>query len=364
MTDTPPAPRAGRLQPLDALRGIAAFSVLFWHYGGNFGAHPINRVLMPFYRSGGFAVAFFFILSGYVLMHVYGREPRRRHLLANIGMRAARFFPLQWATLLLVAALQAVIIARVGHAFIYPNNDAWHFLLNILLLQQSGLQTGYSFNGPSWSISVEIWTNIALFALLWRNPRPTAMLWLLTFVPMVVLLHSGGDILYASTPTPLDRLLIYGTACFFGGALLYRYLPPPAGTRQRADLLFFTTAALALLGMAVRPQYPWLRVDLFLTLFAGPVLIYCAQAGPWARRLLMLGPLQFLGRISFSLYMMHFSVLCLLWLLAQWIEVNFASRTVLILYCLAAVGVGDLTSRLVEWPLYRALTRRMRASAG
>ena len=356
----PPADRQGRLQPLDALRGIAAFSVLFWHYGGDFDAHPMNRLLMAFYRSGGFAVAFFFILSGYVLMHVYGQERRRRHLLVNVGMRAARFGPLQWATLLLVAGLQAVIVPRLGHAFIYPNNDGWHFLLNLLLLQQTGLQTGYSFNGPSWSISVEIWTNIGLFVLLWHTARPRLALWLLLVVPMIVLIRAGGDILYASTPTPLDRLLIYGAACFYGGALLYLYLPPPGRTYRFADPLFFGTAALALLGMALRAQIPWARVDLFLTLFAGPALIYCSQCGPWARRFLMLAPLQFLGRISFSLYMMHFSVLCVLWLLAQVVEVNFASRSVLILYCLAAVGVGDLTSRWVEWPCYRALAGRLR----
>lgn len=356
--------RAQRLFPLDALRGIAAFSVLFWHYGGAFGTNPLARLLMPFYHSGGFAVAFFFVLSGYVLMHVYGQPQRRAHLGANVWMRMARFLPLQWGTLLLVAGLQLVIVARTGHPFIYTFNDWWDFLLNLFLLQQSGLQPGFSFNAPSWSISVEIWTNILLFVLLWYQARPRLLLWLLLLVPLASLLWAGGDILYSSTPTPLDRLLIYGTACFFGGALLYLYLPPPRRTYRWADPLFFGTAALALLAMAMRPAWPWARVDLFLTLVAAPALIYASQAGLWARRFLGLRSLQFLGRISFSLYMMHFSVLCVLWLIAQAVHVNFASPWVLVGFCAAAVGVGDVTSRWVEWPCYRGLTRRTRATLG
>ncbi len=352
--------QSGRLHALDALRGMAAFSVLFWHYSGDFGTRPLAWLLVPFYHSGGFAVAFFFVLSGYVLMHVYGQPQRRGHLTANIWMRMARFLPLQWGTVLLVAALQQVIIARTGHSFVYSFNDWWDFFLNLLLLQQSGLQRGFSFNAPSWSISVEIWTNILLFALLWWRARPRLLLWLLLVVPLATLLWVGGDILYSSTPTPLDRLLIYGTACFFGGALLYLYLPPPRRTYCWADLLFFGTAALALLGMALRPAWPHARVDLFLTLLAAPTLIYASQAGPWARRFLGVRPLQFLGRISFSRYMMHFSVLCLFWLAAQAVHIDFTSPLVLVGFCAAAVWVGDLTSRWVEWPCYRALTRHTR----
>jgi hypothetical protein len=55
------ANQISRLASLDTLRGIAALSVLFWHYRTGFdGNMPLYPVFAPFYQSGGVAVPFFF----------------------------------------------------------------------------------------------------------------------------------------------------------------------------------------------------------------------------------------------------------------------------------------------------------------
>ena len=115
----------------------------------------MQDLLAPFYRSGGYAVIFFFLLSGYVLSHAYLAPQRRSAFARNLFARFARMAPLHYATMILVGAIQVWFVAREGMPFVYQFNDGWNFVLNVLFLQQSGLQTGYSFNGPSWSISVE-----------------------------------------------------------------------------------------------------------------------------------------------------------------------------------------------------------------
>ena len=62
---------------------------MIWHYGTGFGAMPLQDLLAPFYRSGGYAVVFFFLLSGYVLSHVY-LAPQRRPALARTCSRVSR----------------------------------------------------------------------------------------------------------------------------------------------------------------------------------------------------------------------------------------------------------------------------------
>jgi peptidoglycan/LPS O-acetylase OafA/YrhL len=69
---------------------------------------------------------------------------------------------------------------------VYPFNDAWHALLNVFLAPAWGLEQGWSFNGPAWSISVEVLLYAGFF-LLWRySPAPLLLSALLIAVSLWV----------------------------------------------------------------------------------------------------------------------------------------------------------------------------------
>ncbi|WP_051236118.1 acyltransferase family protein [Ottowia thiooxydans] len=151
---------------MDFLRGIAALAVLVWHYQHFFypqaGTHLEDRSVQPFYSTlrwlydyGGHGVQFFWILSGFVFFHAYkGREQLSlRDFAVN---RFSRLYPLHLATLLLVAVLQFVSAKLLGYFQIYPINDLYHFVLNLFMVSHWGLQKGWAFNAPIWSVSVEI----------------------------------------------------------------------------------------------------------------------------------------------------------------------------------------------------------------
>ena len=153
-------------QLLDLLRGFAAISVLFWHYqhfyyqtipGGltySQQNQPFFNELRILYSQGGRAVQVFWVISGFVLMHTYLSSKRKtRDFFVS---RIARLYPLHLITLIFVSVLQLISMKIFGHFQIYSINDFKHFLLNILFIPKIGLENGYSFNAPFWSVSVEL----------------------------------------------------------------------------------------------------------------------------------------------------------------------------------------------------------------
>ena len=106
------------LYSLDVARGIAALSVVLWHWshfrdGGGLGVEnasnegPLYGLFFLFYERGALAVDFFFSLSGFVFFWLY----RDRLLRGEVGgwdfflLRFSRLYPLHLLTLLVTAGL-------------------------------------------------------------------------------------------------------------------------------------------------------------------------------------------------------------------------------------------------------------------
>lgn len=153
---------------VDLARGLAASAILFWHYKQFYYLMPgvqmlsaAQNVTQPGYGAlwllydyGHYAVQFFWLISGFVFAAVYiGSGVKLRSFAVN---RFARLYPLHFLTLLVLAGLQALSSNLTGQFQIYEYNDVYHFILNVFLASSWGLQKGYSFNGPIWSVSVEV----------------------------------------------------------------------------------------------------------------------------------------------------------------------------------------------------------------
>ena len=80
--------------------------------------------------------------------------------------RFSRLYPLHLITLVTVAILQLANLRILGSYKIYEVNDLKHFVLNVFFVQSWGFADGYSFNAPTWSVSVEIAVYILFFILL------------------------------------------------------------------------------------------------------------------------------------------------------------------------------------------------------
>ncbi|PZO09118.1 MAG: acyltransferase [Alphaproteobacteria bacterium] len=153
-----------RLPALTSIRFWLALGVVLFHYQlnivseGGTGLALIERARL--------AVDFFFILSGFVLAHVYGRKVRdggyshRRFLIA----RLARIYPAHIAMLAFMAALAGVAVV-LGQPFDAESYSVTGFLSALALTHAWFAATvPNEWNGPSWSLSGE-WAAYLAFPL-------------------------------------------------------------------------------------------------------------------------------------------------------------------------------------------------------
>jgi peptidoglycan/LPS O-acetylase OafA/YrhL len=169
----------GRFHSLDVLRGLAALAVIHTHWFVFFAGaqgdeapdaerYPFYRVLEPLYTQGWRAVDLFFCLSGFIFWWLYAERIAARKMGARSFalLRFSRLYPLHLATLLFVAAAQWFFHSTYGYFLAVPINDAYHFVVNLFLVSGLGFfERGSSFNGPAWTISVEVFCYVVFYVV-------------------------------------------------------------------------------------------------------------------------------------------------------------------------------------------------------
>lgn len=294
---------ADRLYTLDTLRGIAALSVVFWHWqhffyvgdtpsGFDPTRQPFYSALAPLYHQGGLAVQLFFSISGFVFFWLFsagiatGKVKSRRFALD----RFSRLYPLHLATFALVAVLQVAYLAQHSSYFIYQFNDGYHALLNLLLAPAWGLEQGWSFNAPIWSVSVEVLLYATFFLVClagrWR--------WLLAVIACGV-----GLMLY-----PQSYKVGSGLLCFFLGGIAYGLLEQ---LRHRAGsgaaLVVSTTTALAAWAYQVVVADAANSYLIMCLCFPATLAMLAAAGLHWPG---LWRSTAWVGDISYASYLLHF----------------------------------------------------------
>lgn len=295
-----------RVPALTGLRGIAALAVVFLHYSSYLlpdTGQAIDAVTGAV-RRGYLWVDLFFLLSGFVLAHVYAEEfrpgPSKTSYAAYARSRFARIYPLHLVTLAVIAVLEASTHPAVRESFQVVRTKT-ALALNLVMLQSVGLDQNTSWNYPAWSLSAEWLTYLAL--PFWI---PAA----LRLAPRTLGLGSlaGLGVLYGIERLfrgHLDVAGIYGVArCMIEagcGVLVWRVYRSGAARSIASHPL---SLALAFAGLAVL-LHGWMLPDAAaLPLHAALVLCAASAQGTWLR-LLDAAALQRLGRVSFALYMVH-----------------------------------------------------------
>jgi peptidoglycan/LPS O-acetylase OafA/YrhL len=282
---------------IDALRGIAALTVLIYHYKNFFNVTAENteflsqindtslfRALSPVLDHGMLAVMLFWIISGFVFMHVYAERRVNisgRHYAVH---RFSRLYPLHFATLMIVAALQLISLHAFGSEQIFANQDAKHFALQIVMASNWGFEDGLSYNGPIWSVSAEVAIYGAFFAFL-KFVRPTLLSTGLAMTGFAALFFSTGS------------LIAFCGLYFFAGTLCYGLFRLGS---ERAPVLGIMTA-LIVAGAAVLIPGP--QTIALIGGFGGlmTALAFLERAAPR----LPFAFLQPLGDLSYSVYLLH-----------------------------------------------------------
>lgn len=294
---------------LDSLRGIAATLVMLFH---------VNWV-WPFYhvsliRNGFLLVDFFFVLSGFVmaenyLLKIYGGADFK----SFIKKRFFRLYPLHFTLLIIFVIIEVAKFfadKRFGSHFdaFAPPNDFKNLIASIVLMQGFGFNNVEPFNAPSWSISTEFYTYIifgAFCILISKKNTLRIALWGL----IIVLLSISTISLFHQLPlvNALFDLIrtVYG---FFLGVITWIIFKQTQKLvfHKNLNLAFFGISFIAFIYCLASPPacypalFPLLSSLLVLSILFNDSVSYF--------NILETKFLKLLGRLSYSIYMVHFLI--------------------------------------------------------
>lgn len=336
------------LPQLDALRGLAACGVAFFSHfnilSGKSGG-PLAGVpgLSWLYVYGHTLVDLFFVLSGFVICHVYLSRDEGLQLPGwrrFFGARIARIYPLHLATLCLTAALFAIpVVWEMKSNLPY---DVWHFVLNLLLLQRSGLESYHSFNLSAWSLTAEFIAYILFFLAIRIRARRSSVF--AAFILMAVAAYGAGI---------LNIYVTRGIVGFFSGCLLWWYWPHVRKIQPA------TLVVVLLVGWILAFQFMQRGFSVYMIagLLIWPALVALAFE-PRAGRILSQRWLLWLGDLSFGIYLLHFPVYLLRAVIlgpdplppSTWLAANLVSIAIVL-------AAAHVTYRWFELPSRTAVRR-------
>lgn len=281
---------------LESWRGIAAIAIVIFHSPFRNGAGSDFLDNLPLF------VDFFFVLSGFVMTYAYGQTIANGMGLGRFSLlRLGRLLPLHM-TLMFGWLVLVLAGAQIGHSGL---DDVRHqpdtFLINLALLNSFGLTNSLSWNYPSWSIGSELVAYFSFFLVVRAFGR--------RLTPAVALALSALAYLalaVASDET-LRRTYDFGFLRCIGGfylgvAVFLLHKKSKALPRSGTGSEVVALAIVALL-LSVPVETAWQELFLFVA-FAFMVHVFASSNGLVAR-LLNTAPLRYLGRISYSLYLVH-----------------------------------------------------------
>ena len=297
------------LSNLTPLRGIAAIWVVVFHFSEivtKFVSTDTSLIL----TKGYLMVDLFFILSGFIMTHVYQKSFQagvktgnfRQFLVARFG----RIYPLHFFTLLVMVlfAFKAGIKS--------PVQDPAAISTNLLLIHSFGIHKIFTWNVPSWSISAEWWAYMVfpfLIVLMYRKKVLTmvllglfiilAYLGIMFWFPRVNFFDPGTPVRHNLDVT-FDYGYLRGMAGFISGILLYK-LYESGWLRQvfRKDI----TAVLVMLAAILSMHFG--ANDVFTVIFFAAIVFSFALNDEKLHKACNNGIAQYIGKISYSIYMVQ-----------------------------------------------------------
>jgi peptidoglycan/LPS O-acetylase OafA/YrhL len=281
-----------KLSSIQILRGFAAMLVVFYHIRAleisTFADPSIEKdaLIQGFVSNGYGGVDLFFVISGFIMVHVTGSDPTGpRTSLDFLFARMARIYPLWWicaGTMTLLLALYAILLGPAGpNGSFVPHAEATpgFFLKSFFLLPQAT----HPVLGVGWTLTHEVYFYFvfAILLLLPRNYWPfLLLLWAIGVVVGSVFAPSSG------IAQNFAQLIVYPmTVEFILGAVVGIFVGAGVSWRAGMLLLMGTLAFMASLnfqGEEDNELLQWARVLLFGV--PGALIVYAAATLEQTRR--------------------------------------------------------------------------------
>jgi len=300
---------------LDGFRGVLALMIAVYH---TMWMSHVNATVL--YTNGPVLVDLFFVFSGFLMFTLYdGHLSTGAQGREFIKRRFARIYPIHFI-MLLVAFLYAfarLVAHWVGLATVTPGEilpfepgaaETWQsFLSNLTLTQSMGLHDHLSYNMPSWTVSVEFWTYfVFLGMMLWLRPKKA---W--HFGVIAAAIGVNYFVLSGLKPNMDFHYDLGFWRClggFFTGVVVsytYRIALPKYRKMSMPNWLATLIECIVLLILVVFVIYFPGKAQFFIAPVAFIFVLGFSFDMGGVSKFMGTRPLRYLGRISYSVYMVH-----------------------------------------------------------
>lgn len=346
----------GKIQNIQALRGIAVLSVVFFHllmierkYGG-------SRTILPdFFQFGMFGVDLFFVISGFVMFTVSrGKFQIPKHAFKFLYRRVARIYPTYWVYSILVLIVFLIRPSWVNNS----QGNQVDILSSFLLLPSHTLPLVM----VGWTLIHEMYFYLMFFVIFLLIPERHLTYAILLWGIGVVLLNLNSE-----SSSPVIGIISHPlTLEFLGGCIL-------ASIYYKKEFKIKSSILLLLAGLSLFAAiYGYLSYNRAtgqiaplgwwrIVIFGMPALlmVYCLT-NVERNGFVIHSSLIYIGDASYSLYLSHgltLSAIGRVWSIFPSDDVldNIIIMPFLVIPVLI---VGFISYRMVEKPLLK-LSRRI-----
>lgn len=359
-----------QIHALTGIRGIAALWVVALHGAEYTGV----SALLPVWSSnlinkGWLGVDLFFILSGFVIAYVHQRDFHNLNysLITNfLKLRLARIYPAHVvATLILVPVVLGATIFSI-YSFSQEASASYGFkrlLFSITLTNGWGIPNSNSWNFPSWSVASEWFAYLIFPVIAWvlnkvKSANIFGTIICLTFILMyatAIIVNDGSQYMPKA-----EWILLRVVSEFLIGCCLFNLCDQVPKVFSSDLASFSLIGIIILLCMMGLPAF----FDGLIIILFSLLILNLSRAEGIVARALSGNTMIYLGHISYSIYLTHFTVLIIfnqLFKRADFIEQS--SLEYLFLFYLGYIAISVISGHalfsLIENPCRRFLRAKI-----
>ena len=354
-----------RITYLDGIRGVAAFLVIFGHFKNAFFDNQINNRVSAgfwylfdhFFLSASFCVEIFFVLSGFVLAYNIVNRPaflkkqwlkRFYRLFVPVLLTSLLYFIFSRYGLIYFRQLEGVHINEWISQQWATDNTFLQFLIGCFyeLLIMSNFHFMLSINSALWTIPIEIYWSYLLFFTFFLAGFMKGKLLQHIFIAVIML----GVVRFATF-----KGAIYGVLFMAGALMASNYVWLRSVFTKPLKIIL----VLSVVAFTITTDHNWLpetiRIPFHWSYLVATLLVLLAVVSDKVQRIFQIRFIQWIGRISFGLYLLHMIVIGSLsaWLYVQVpaLRADAGLFALLLLTITVSLLIAHLFTKYVDEPL-------------
>ena len=290
--------KSERLLAIDGLRGLAALAVVFFHLSGNMNEvfyQALPSFIATIFQYGYLGVPVFFVLSGFVIAHAVVAKPIS---LSYVGVfvfrRSIRLDPPYWAAIALAVVMLVIKQNLLNEQVNFPS---YADIFSHMFYLQDILQIDPVLSSVFWTLCLEIQFYIFFVLSLYSIGKVKSEYFQSLHTLFLLVTGVLSLLVYLNVlPFSIKGTFIPYWHFFVSGVVLQRTLAKCSSYQ----IFFWSWLWLLLLAVFFHHSKSYLLTEVAIMLF-----IYGMGVTNRLKNGLNFSVVQFLGAISYSLYLVH-----------------------------------------------------------